>query len=108
MYKWFSILSIVLGISLAAACLALGDPYFGMSWLESQEGVPPWLYLLVPPLSAAAWWIAVLFAEAMAAKATADGVEDWQDLFWPRVLALLHKKKFNAIKDKKDQEKANP
>ena len=38
---------------------------------------------------AVAWWGAVTLCEVMASRAKADGVEDWQDLFWPRMLARL-------------------
>lgn len=48
--------------------------------------------------SAALWWGAVLFAEYRCAKAKADGVEDWEDIFWAKVLARLDSKRLSKLR----------
>lgn len=48
--------------------------------------------------SAALWWAAVIFAEYRCAKAKADGVEDWEDIFWARVLSRLDAKRLERLR----------
>ncbi len=42
---------------------------------------------------------AVVGLEAKVAQAKADGVSDWADGFYPRMLKLVSKSKYNALKE---------
>lgn len=55
-------------------------------------------WALTIAMPAAAYYGAVAFLEFMAARAEADGVDDWQDLFWPRMLALFHRTRFEDVR----------
>ncbi len=58
--------------------------------VESVRELAPILIAAATPIAGwLVWWIAVGYAEKKAAEAEADGVEDWQDLFWPRMLQRL-------------------
>lgn len=55
------------------------------------------LVLASPVLVGALYWIAVVVCEFMAARAAADGVDDWQDLFWPRLLKRLDHNRYERM-----------
>lgn len=71
----------------------------------TTEASPPWWWLVAAPIALALlWWAAFLAASVFAARAEADRVEDWQDLFWPRVLKALSASKYAQVREEWDSE----
>ena len=60
--------------------------------------------ILSPLVAGAAYWAAVTLCEVMAARAEADGVQDWQDLFWPRMLKRVSAARFARLHEEKSSE----
>ena len=84
--------------------LAVAVGLVGAEGASVAEGAPWWLVPACAVLAAALWWCAVFVAEIMAAKAEADKVEDWQDLFWPRLLKRLNRSRYAQTREKWDAE----
>lgn len=55
-----------------------------------------WALTIVVP--ALVYWVAVGALEFLAARAEADGVEDWQDLLWPRLLARVNRTRYEDVR----------
>lgn len=60
--------------------------------------------VVLPPLIAGAcWWGAVTLCEIMAARAEADGIDDWRDLFWPRMLRRVSAARYERLDEKMEK-----
>lgn len=63
-----------------------------MTKIEIAAGV------LAPFAAIGLRWAAVAYCEKKAAEAETDGVEDWEDVFWPRMLRRLSQKQFEHVR----------
>jgi len=57
------------------------------------------LAAMVPMAAAGARWAAIALCEWRAAKAEADGVENWEDLFWAKMLRRLSTRQYKHVKN---------
>lgn len=72
------------------------------------ENISPWWFSPLLLLAGVGLrWVAITICEHFAARAEADNVDDWQDLFWPRMLKRISSKQCNHVINNKFQEAKN-
>ncbi len=54
------------------------------------------------------WWAAVAYCEKRAAQAATDGVENWEDIYWARMLRRLSRSRFADLKRRMENDNGDP